>query len=259
MSLAKKSSGTSTVILEKAIQPKGSKPKFSRHAGEASSDASASESLTADKKSRTAADFCEQLLTAGFVQSYVDFYHLTHRSDPLKSEANKAVSIKVSLDDMIFIRDSLVEAEVSRRRGNTNGVLSAFIKLAEYYAKGMDWKTCIFFHQKCLDVSQLTADLNGEMNANSALGVVHQTIGDFEAARIFHERHEEISFAVDLVDESAKANFELYKVYLALANKLDAQNLLEDAMAMHLKSLDAAKKNFNKAGGAVDKYIWCLN
>ena len=31
---------------------------------------------------KTEEEFCQQLLVGGYVQSYVDFYHLTHRVDP---------------------------------------------------------------------------------------------------------------------------------------------------------------------------------
>ena len=71
--------------------------------------------------------FCEQLLTGGFVQSYVDFFHLTHRADPsVVDPAHVGQKISVSLQDMVFIRNNLVQAEVDRRQGNTDGVYGAF-------------------------------------------------------------------------------------------------------------------------------------
>ena len=106
----------------------------------------------------TDADFCQQLLVDGFVQSFVDFFHLTNRADPNASEMSSASKIYTSLEDMIFIRDNLVQAEVSRRQGQTAEVYAAYNKLADLYASLLDWRTSIFFHEKCLEVAQLTGN-----------------------------------------------------------------------------------------------------
>ena len=127
----------------------------------------------------TEAELCQQLLVDGFVQSYVDFYHLTHRADPNAVEGRVVSKIKMNVDDLIFIKDNLVQAEKSRRNGNTNGVYTAYNKLADMYMKNMDWKTSIFFHEKCLEVAQLTADMRAEMSANHALGKYIICINDY--------------------------------------------------------------------------------
>ena len=74
-------------------------------------------------------------------------------------------------------------------------------------------------------------------------------MGDYEKARQFHERHEEISTNVDAEEELAKSNAELYKVYLAVATRLYQESALEESMEMHQKCLIAAKKCWNKAQG----------
>lgn len=192
----------------------------------------------------TDVEFCEELLRDGFVQSYVDFYHLTHRQDPNDPSADK---IDVSLNDMKYIKSCLTDAESCRRVGNTAGVYASYTKLADYYSDVYDFKTSLFFHQKCLDVSQLTSDLRAEMAANHSLGIVNQRIGDYETARLYHERHEEISISVDAEAETSEANAELYKVYLAIANSYEKSEDMENSMDMHLKCLEASKKCWNKA------------
>ena len=93
-------------------------------------------------------DFATQLLVEGFVQSYVDFFHLTNRPDPtVIDQSNNAPRIQVSLNDMIFIRDNLMQAETNRRSGNTSGVYVAFNKLADFYEAQGDFQTSIFFHK----------------------------------------------------------------------------------------------------------------
>ena len=192
------------------------------------------------------ADFCQQLLFDGYVQSFVDFYHLTHRPDPNAPDITTAPKIYASIQDMTFIRDNLVMAETSRRQGNTASVYLAYIKLADLYAASMDWRTSIFFHEKCLEVSQLTADARAEMSANHSLGLVSQKMADFDLARKFHERHEFIAKQYDVLEEVAKSNVELYKVYTVLARKHEASNLFEEALEMYQICLSAAKKSFDK-------------
>mmetsp|Transcript_28532 Transcript_28532/g.27321 ORF Transcript_28532/g.27321 Transcript_28532/m.27321 type:complete len:521 (+) Transcript_28532:183-1745(+) len=187
-------------------------------------------------------DFCQKLLCDGYVQSFVDFYHLTRRADPQSDD--RIVTNTVA--QLTFIRDNLVSAEVSRRQGNTFNVYAAYGRLADLYVKTMDWRTSIFFHEKCLEVAQLTADARAEMTANHALGVVYQKMTEFETAQKFHERHEEVAMLYDVVEEVAKANTELYKVYTVLARHLESVGKLPEALKIYETCLESAKKSFDK-------------
>jgi tetratricopeptide (TPR) repeat protein len=190
-------------------------------------------------------EVCEQLLVGGFVQSYVDFYHLTHRVDP-NAGGDATVKLVTSPKDMKFIRDNLIQAELSRRQGNTAGVYAAYNRLADFYVSMLDWRTSIFFHEKCLEVAQLTTDMRAEMSANHALGCVYQKMNDYDSARKCHERHEAIANEVDVLEEVGKASMQLYKVYMVLANRLDNENKFDEALEMYHHALDATKKCWDK-------------
>ena len=200
----------------------------------------------------TEIDFCEQLLIDGFVQSYVDFFHLTHRVDPsVVDPANAGQQIKVSTKDMIFIRDNLVGAESNRRQGNTQGVYSSFNKLADFYEAQLDYETAVFFHEKCLDIATMTSDVQAEMGANHALGTVYQKMNNFESAVRFHEEHERVSVSIDMFDQIIKANAQLYKVYTVLADNTlkneDGVVNYDGALELYNKSLVASRKSMDKA------------
>lgn len=60
------------------------------------------------------------------------------------------------------------------------------------------------------------------MSALDCLGSVNQKMGDFESARLFHERHEDQAKLFDVVEEVKKANVELYKVSYTLSTQLRA-------------------------------------
>ena len=143
---------------------------------------------------------------------------------------------------MLFIRNNLVLAEMSRRQGNTVGVYTAYNKLADSYKRKQDWKTSIFFQEKCLEVSQLTSDLRAEMQANNTLGEIYQEMNDFEQARKQHERHETIAFSIESTSDISQANIQLNKVYSVLANRFEANNDYDDALAMFKHCVEASIK-----------------
>jgi len=197
------------------------------------------------------ATFCEQLLTGGFVQSYVDFFHLTHRADPsVVDPAHAGQKIQVSLQDMVFIRNNLVQAEADRRQGNTGGVFGAFNRLADFYEQQADFLTAIFFHEKCLDIATMTSDVRAEMAANHALGCVYQKLLDYESAASHHEQHESTANSLQVFDEIVKANTQLYKVYSMLADdalEAGGEAAHDAAIELFHKSRAAAQKSMDKA------------
>jgi len=195
----------------------------------------------------TEEEFCQDLLVEGYVQSFVDFYHLTHRADPNSTDGNQT-KIRCTPEDMSFIRNNLVLAELSRRQGNIIGVYTAYNKLAGSYKNKMDWKTAIFFQKKCLEVAQLTTDLKAEMAANHTLGEVYQQMGEFGDARLRHERHEEIAVSIDSAEDIVAANVELHKVYLVLAQGLEQAQQDNEEQDPH--SPDEALQMFEKCLGA---------
>ena len=62
------------LVEEKSSKPIGN-PRFHRNSPQEIVVLSNNETINA-------ATICQQMLTMGFVQSYVDFYYLTHRVDP---------------------------------------------------------------------------------------------------------------------------------------------------------------------------------
>lgn len=97
------------------------------------------------------------------------------------------------------------------------------------------------------------------MIANHELGLIYQKMSDFDTGRKFHERQEEIAIIVDIPEEIGKANSELYKVYMILAQKFENDGSTELALDMYLKCLDASIKSWDKGGeGEVNGKIGSL-
>ena len=225
----------SMMVTKTPIKPPG-KPRFKPSTTK--SEPNGTDTLA---EAGTEEYFCQQLLVEGYVQSFVDFYHLTQRSDPNCTDGNPK-KISCTPDEMTFIRNNLVLAEISRRQGNIVGVYTAYNKLAGSYKKKRDWITAIFFQEKCLEVAQLTTDMKAEMTANHTLGEVYQQMKAYELARTCHERHEAIARAIDNADEIVTANVELHRVYLVLAQRLETAGEVEAALDMYEMCLGASIK-----------------
>jgi hypothetical protein len=65
------------LIEEKNTKPPGQN-RFSRHKHQIQGDDTSAKQTT---ENLTLSDFCQQTLVEGYVQSYIDFYYLTHRVD----------------------------------------------------------------------------------------------------------------------------------------------------------------------------------
>ncbi|CAM9815416.1 unnamed protein product, partial [Pylaiella littoralis] len=187
---------------------------------------------------------CEDILMGGHVQTFVDFFYLTHRPGPAQDAVHPregTADISVPKRDMLFIRDNLVSAESARRRGDTAAVYKAFNSLAQYYQDMNDPRTGVYFHEKCLEISRLTADKGGEMNANHRLGVAYEKMGDVVTATNFHERHQELAVAVDVPEEQKEANESLINVYRKFAEERESEGYYEGSIEYWAKSLEAAR------------------
>lgn len=223
-------------IEEKASAPPG-KNRFSRK-----NSSQAIETKAVEQVNLTDADMCKQMLADGYIQSYIDFYHLTHRSD---------MTTPLERSDVVLIRNYIVRAEESRRKGDTRSVHQSYMKLASLYSNKLkDWKTSIFFYEKCYELSLLTADKLAEMSANHHLGIIYQQMREISTARSFHEKHEALALELDNSEEVARANVELHKVYFTLAQQRDEEDSFDRALELYTRSLRAAKLASDRAAEA---------
>ncbi|CAB1107153.1 unnamed protein product [Ectocarpus sp. CCAP 1310/34] len=213
---------------------------------------------------------CEDILTGGHVQTFVDFFYLTHRPAPAQDATDPgkgSAEVNVLKREMLFIRDNLVAAESARRRGDTAAVYKAYNRrtpvklnrrtygctcnkthsLAQYYQEMNDPKTGVYFHEKCLEISRLTADRGGEMSANHRLGVAYEKMGDVVAATNYHERHQELATAVNIPDEQKEANKSLINVYRKFAEERESGGFYKESIEFWAKSLEAARSAGDKA------------
>lgn len=202
--------------------------------------------------------FCEEMLAQGYIQTFVDFFYLTHRPEPQFAGGEGPVpgsgenaQINVPPEEMSEIRRCLTQAEDSRRRGDTNEVFNAYAQIAEHF-KTNDPKTSIYYHEKCLEIARLTGNLEQEMQASNNIGVIYQAMNDVGSAVRYHERHLEIAMENNETETQVAAR-ELVKVYMELAK----QHENEEGGADSGEMMDSAQDR-DSASKAVRLYEKCL-
>lgn len=178
---------------------------------------------------------CIDILVGGYVNSFVDFFYLTHRS-----EDDQAGRKKISDEQLLNIKENLTSAEKAHRRGDSDKVLMAYEQLAGFFQESADYKTGIYFYEKCLDIAESMDDLPMQGNANLNLGLTHDSMGDLAAAIKFHERH--LQLATEMADEERlqAANHQLVEAYRRFAEVHEKKSDDSEAVALYKKCLTAA-------------------
>jgi tetratricopeptide (TPR) repeat protein len=101
-----------------------------------------------------------------------------------------------------------------------------------------DFKTMIFFYEKCLEIARIAKDQACEMRVLSKIGLGYHTLKELEKAREYQELH--VALAQEILEEPFQrdAFIQLGKVYLDLANDLEKAPKLEESIQFYKKFLE---------------------
>ena len=61
-------------------------------------------------------------------------------------------------------------------------VFDAYEKLAGFFQSSQDYKTAVYFYEKCLDIAESMEDLSQQGNSNLHLGLTHDLMGQTKLA-----------------------------------------------------------------------------
>merc|ERR1719188_2053340 len=116
---------------------------------------------------------CIDLLMVGCVQSFVDFFYITHRKsvpneNPLEQETK---DVAIPEETLIFLKETLETAESARRSKNYQHCFESYNVLAEYFEKVPDLKSAMYFYQRCADVATEVDARESIAKANLNLGM----------------------------------------------------------------------------------------
>lgn len=193
--------------------------------------------MDSDKQS-----LCIDILINGHVQAYVDFFYLTHRPESVhapEDQVNDEMNIPAS--KLPHVKTMLSEAETARRRGDTAAVYAGYQQLAELFAELTDQRTAIYFWEKCLEITQLTSDITGEIHATLALGLAHEKSGDIAAAVRYYEKLLRLAQGAEDAESERKANQRLVVAFQAMATEKDDSKEAALALNYREKCLEASR------------------
>lgn len=183
---------------------------------------------------------CIDVLISGHVNSFVDFFYLTHRS-----EEDAGTRVDVPDTQLPFVQQQLCAAEQAHRRGDSQLMYASYERLADFFQETTDYKTSIYFYEKCLDIAETTGDLASQGNSQLNLGLTHDQMGDVPTAILFHERHLRIATEMDDADRFQAANHQLVEAYRRYAE-------IHETREHHTQAVDYYKKCLIAASDAKD-------
>eukprot|EP00747_Dinoflagellata_sp_TGD_P168980 gnl/TRDRNA2_/TRDRNA2_196716_c0_seq1.p1 gnl/TRDRNA2_/TRDRNA2_196716_c0~~gnl/TRDRNA2_/TRDRNA2_196716_c0_seq1.p1 ORF type:complete len:484 (-),score=119.59 gnl/TRDRNA2_/TRDRNA2_196716_c0_seq1:66-1448(-) len=186
---------------------------------------------------------CIDLLMVGCVQSFVDFFYITHRKSmpsdsPLETETKDA---DIPEETLIFLKETLETAETSRRMKNYQHCFESYNVLAEYFEKVSDLKSAMYFHQRCSDVAAEVDAHESIAKANLNLGTCEEKASNWQSAMQYHERALQIATAADSLPLQIKAASRLTNVYQILAEQCEKENKDSNATALYERCLGCAQ------------------
>jgi len=183
---------------------------------------SRSDPMMSDKQS-----LCIDILVNGYVNSFVDFFYLTHRAEDQNTAAAAASSssstttnsatLAIPDSQLPSVKHHLTTAEQAHRRGESEQVYSSYDALAHAFHAAGDYKTSVYFFEKCLDLAESMDDVAQQCSSNHNLGLTHDAMGDVAAAIRFHEKHKELAQSIGASHRIQTANQHLIDAYRRLA------------------------------------------
>mmetsp|Transcript_74482 Transcript_74482/g.210043 ORF Transcript_74482/g.210043 Transcript_74482/m.210043 type:complete len:459 (+) Transcript_74482:100-1476(+) len=201
---------------------------------------------------------CIDLLMVGCVQSFVDFFYITHRKTP-PNENNLAESeakdVVIPEETLMFLKETLEVAESARRSSNYQHCFESYNTLAEYFEKVPDLKSSMYFYQRCADVASEVDARESIAKAFLNLGSCEEQGSNWQSAMNFHEKALQIATSADSLPLQIKAASRLTQVYQVLAEGCEKEGRDSDATALYERCKDCAQlsKDANLEGVACHK------
>lgn len=231
--------------------PHGLAPMVAPSASSTGGLKSADEPLMTDKQS-----LCIDILVGGHVNSFVDFFYLTHRAEDDASASasggggggSGGASVQshpppIPDAKLGVIKQHLTDAERAHRRGDSEQVYESYEALAHDFHATQDYKTSIYFYERCGDLAESMEDLAQQCNSNLNLGLTHDAMGDTAAAIRFHEKHKEIAQAMGAQSRIQTANQQLVEAYRRYAEEHERKDDNATAVLLYKRCLAAAQES----------------
>ena len=196
---------------------------------------------------------CIKLLTSGYVDSFSDFFKITHPKAPGSYHYDYWHNIEqgdtappppppvVPPEKYDFIQDRLIQAENARRSAKDAELAKAYTDLSQYFQSINDMKIAIIYLEKLRDYALFTSDLIREAQALKEIGRLFKEAGNIEKSLHFCE--ECLSVCVSINDGVADAQAALIDAYRKYSQSLIQRGEGKQAIDFLNKSLRVASES----------------
>ena len=191
---------------------------------------------------------CIDLLKAGYVDSFSDFFKITHPKCPgsyhydywenAGSDNASPAPPVVPVDQYEKIQARLVEVEIARRKGEDAELARAYTDLSQYFQSINDMKIAIIYLEKLRDYALFTSDLVREAQALKEIGRLFKEAGNLENSLRFCEQC--LTVSVSINDGVAEAQAALIDAYRSYSDSLIQRGEGQKAIEFLNKSLKVA-------------------
>ena len=181
---------------------------------------------------------CEELLLHGNPQSYIDFYYLTH---------GQFDAGFLSEENLSHLQAKLTNAEVSLRSGDPEDSILTYTDLGEMFMNRSEYRCAGYFFERCLEVSRLNDLYEYEALAFKGIGDTFFNQGDIFGSMQEYEDGLKIAETYDVKNATISISAQLLDLYRIVADSLEEDNRLEEALNFHEKTLAMCQMAQDKA------------
>jgi tetratricopeptide (TPR) repeat protein len=208
---------------------------------------------------------CIDMLSQGYVHSYVDFFYLTHEKERIQllglpppginPETEKPIELEEQTDNTLhFLKEKLITAEVSMRENNTQKVYECYKEIAQHFEALSNANIAAHFYQKSLEVASAIGDPIVEGKSNRDVGLVHESKGKIAEATLYYEKYFEFATKSGSVEDIQNASQDLVRSYASYAHLFEIKGEWEESVKYYQKCINNATFGNNLKAQGVAHY-----
>lgn len=197
---------------------------------------------------------CIDVLSEGFVSSFIEFFYLSHRYSDINHQTNDNKNIdnntndnsnsinhelltdsNLSEDELIFLKENLVMSEIAKRKCDWSKMHIAYKNMGDFFKNRKEYQTAVYFYDKC--ISQCL-DLYANTDDKHLLLLSTETEAEKETESAESEIKTEEKQMLEERKNIQKDIQSLYLIsYLDLGLTYEALNNIQFAIECHEKHL----------------------
>eukprot|EP01084_Bolivina_argentea_P052040 95632_1 len=197
---------------------------------------------------------CIDVLSEGFINSYIEFFYLSHRYN----ENNELQKCNMSEEELIYLKENLVMAELSKRKSDFFKTHKAYKNIGDFFKQNKEYESAIYFYNKCHNIFSdenniIESEQLQEMKLITYLdlGLTYESLKEINFAIKFHEQYLEICTILSRENEIKFANRNLIRTFKLQSDELTKNGKYDEAMSVLEKCIFAGQSAHDLNGESI--------